>query len=115
MIKKLLQSQEDIEQLLKNDSAQTNWSQEIDWFNKQLKHLQHERLIHLIVTLAVGIASIISFSTTLFHPIVPIFFLDFILISLFTAYIFHYRKLENTTQYWYSILKKIKKKSSPNT
>ena len=75
MIKGLLQSQKDVERMLKDEGLQTNWLQETDWFNKQIQHLQHERLIHLLVTLTVGVAGLISCFYSFVNPIVPIFIL----------------------------------------
>jgi len=112
MIKGLLQSQKDVERMLKDEDLQTNWSQETDWFNKQIQHLQHERLIHLLVTLTVGVAGLISCFYSFVNPIVPIFILDIIFMVLFVSYIFHYRFLENTTQKWYTLLKEMKKKTA---
>lgn len=108
MLKEMLVYQNEIEKLISENSVTTNWIKEYDFFNIQLKNIQHERFIHLLITLSVGIAALVSCLSLSFKFSLPIFFLNLILLPLFGAYIFHYRKLENLTQYWYLLLKKLK-------
>ena len=72
-----------------------------------IKRIQHERLMHLIVTVFVGLAMTISCLATITSGVAYLVLLDVPLIILFSAYIFHYRFLENTTQQWYVIEDKI--------
>lgn len=76
----------------------------------KLLNMQFERLIHLIVTMTVGIATLISCLATIISQNNLLLIVDVVLIVLFFFYILHYRKLENTTQNWYSNLEKIGKK-----
>ncbi|MBU0570015.1 hypothetical protein KKB40_04510, partial [Patescibacteria group bacterium] len=73
--------------------------------------LKHERHMHLLVTLTIGLACLLSSLTTLFFPSVALFIFDFALFCLLIAYLVHYRKLENTTQGWYQIADKLAKKT----
>ena len=92
-------------------------SDKIEWLSVHENHrymislIQHERLIHLLVTIFVGIGMILCVLTTLVTELEYLLLLDIPLLALFTAYIFHYRFLENTTQSWYLISEKIKDRS----
>jgi hypothetical protein len=107
MLSDVLDYQIEIEKLLAANSRKTDWNREYHYFKTQLKNLQHERLIHLLVTMTVGIAALVSYLSLAKNFSLPTFLLCLILLPLFGAYIIHYRKLENTTQYWYQILKKL--------
>lgn len=67
---------------------------------------QHERLIHLIVTLFVGICAIIFFLAMLYFEKLTITIIFIILIIIFIPYIFHYYFLENNIQKLYTLYKK---------
>lgn len=79
----------------------------LDLHERKLRWLQHERLIHLIVTLIITI--VFLFSIWLFislgDPLVLI--LTGTVLVLLTAYIHHYFLLENTVQQWYSLYDRI--------
>jgi len=109
MLKEMLVYQKYIEKLIAENSSKTNWGKEYNFFKIQLKNFQHERLIHLLVTLTVGMATMISSLFLSINFSWSTLCLNIVLLPLFGAYIFHYRKLENVTQYWYLILKKLKK------
>lgn len=94
--------QREIERLLEISSFKVNWKKEYQFFQLQLKNLQHERLVHLLVMLTTGLAAIVSVTINVY--------LSLILLPLFGAYIWHYYKLENTTQSWYHLLERIKLK-----
>jgi len=104
--------QKGLETLLRDNSSDTDWQKELEFFNTKLLHLQLERLIHLLVTLTVGFAALISCYVSMFNQIFPLFILDGILTMLFIAYIFHYRKLENTTQSLYPLMDTLKRKAT---
>ena len=110
MLENMIAYQRKIEQLIKGNSNDTDWQEESNYFQIKLEYLQHERLIHLLVTLTVGLACLISCLFSLSYYLVPLFILDSILMFLFLAYIIHYRKLENTTQSCYQTLDKIQQK-----
>ena len=80
-----------------------------DYHNTILSFLQHERLIHLLVTLFMGIAVLIFFCIAMlvgsFSP-----YLLAITAVLFFAYLIHYFRLENRTQRWYTLSNIIYKK-----
>lgn len=69
----------------------------------QIKFLQHERLVHLLVMLFVIICALIFMALFLLLDIF-LFLVVFILLLVLTIfYILHYYKLENTVIEWYYI------------
>lgn len=74
---------------------------------RQLQFLQHERLVHLIVTMAVMLLVGVVGIACILHPlclsIELILVILVILVILELFYLRHYYFLENTTQYWYRL------------
>ena len=73
---------------------------------QHIAYLQHERLVHLLVMLTVGLATLLTF---LFMLLTEQMFLALpasMLTGLFVPYLFYYRKLENTVQSWYKLADK---------
>lgn len=97
-----------IQKLLSSKPSGTNWKEVFEVHKYMLKMIRHERLIHLLVTIFVGIVMSMSFFVTILSGKLYILFLDVPLFMLFTGYIFHYRFLENTTQNWYKLTGVIK-------
>lgn len=91
----------EVKEILKNSSGVNSWKEILYYHQIMIKRIQHERLIHLIVTVFVGVCLIITFFATIITLNVYLGVLSLILLTLFIAYIFHYRYLENTTQSWY--------------
>ena len=74
--------------------------------------IQHERLIHLIVTFMTVVAFLISLLCCF---IIKDFFEYMVIVSLIlfilvVAYLKHYFFLENHTQYWYVLLDRLQSK-----
>lgn len=101
-----------IKKLLLDKPEGTNWEEILDHHKLMIARIQHERLIHLLVTIFVGVVLMSSFFVTLFIPTTWLLLLNAIVAVLFVAYIFHYRFLENTTQNWYSLEDKIEDQNS---
>ncbi len=68
----------------------------------QIEQFQHERLIHLIVTVFVGIVAILFFLFGMFLQNIGILLVFISLVCLFIPYILHYYLLENNVQKLYS-------------
>ncbi|RHV71016.1 MULTISPECIES: hypothetical protein [Clostridia] len=68
--------------------------------------VQHERLVHLIVTFGTGIGYVLSIILywQIPHPLCGTLFLG--LSILFACYVLYYCKLENMLRRWYLIQKK---------
>jgi len=77
---------------------------------QMISHMQHERLIHLLVTLAFGICLLIAVAMTLVMPGILIYLLAGLLLVLFVPYVSHYFFLENTVQRWYRLADEIDEK-----
>ncbi len=80
-------------------------SKEIELINFKIRNFQHERLIHLLVTLFYAIFAILFIFLSVILPyfLIPCFIC---LIFLF-FYVKHYFFLENTVQYLYTLYDKI--------
>jgi cell division protein FtsW (lipid II flippase) len=76
--------------------------------DKQIAWLQHERLAHLLTMLFVFLFFILALAFTLFRFSWPALILTGMLLILSLAYLFHYYRLENTVQRWYSISSRIR-------
>ena len=66
-----------------------------------IKFFQHERLVHLIVTVFVGIICVLFLGFGLITENLYLIILFFLTFILFIPYIFHYYYLENGTQSLY--------------
>ena len=103
MKKIIKQHNKDIEQWLENP--------EDERFKKRhlrcIKCLQHERLVHLLITLFFALATLILFLAVIFMPFKPCVTVLFAIFLVMTGfYIWHYYFLENTVQNWYKVMKK---------
>jgi hypothetical protein len=78
-------------------------SEIIKYHDRQIKWLQHERLVHLLVMLFVMLIYTVVTIFLVFFPSIGVLLLWFGLTPLLIAYIMHYFKLENTVQKWYRI------------
>lgn len=74
----------------------------------KISFFQHERIVHFLVTMLVGLITVILLVVNLFIENIFILILFFIFICLLIPYIFHYYFLENKVQYLYKLYDKIK-------
>lgn len=75
----------------------------------KISFFQHERLIHLLVTLAYALLALISFAISTFSPMFV--FIGLILILFLIPYVMHYFHLENGVQYLYKQYDELRRKS----
>lgn len=75
----------------------------------RMRDFQHERLIHLLVTILVGLCTVILSGVTILSHEVILLPVIGILFLLTLAYLLHYRKLENGVQSLYTITQKVGK------
>lgn len=73
----------------------------------QISFFQHERLIHLIVTITFALLAVIAFGICAIAPSVPFFGLEILLLVLLIPYIRHYYILENSVQTMYRCYDKL--------
>ncbi len=90
-----------IDLLLETDSPETDWEEEIRKHLIQVGFFQHERLIHLMVTLTFALLAVGTLLVELVTKFMPLLGVFFLLMILLVPYIKHYFLLENKTQYMY--------------
>ncbi|MBO5376048.1 MAG: hypothetical protein J6A52_04275 [Bacilli bacterium] len=113
MKKSILDYVLEVENILKNKKID-NIDDVIENHLIKISFYQHERLIHLIVTVLFAILSIISFLYTINFPSIGLMILTFMFLLLLIPYIMHYYLLENNVQklyIYYDKMKKIKDKN----
>lgn len=77
----------------------------------QIGFFQHERLIHLIVTVTFALLAVVTFGICAVAPSVPFFGLECLLLVLLIPYIRHYYILENSVQTMYRCYDKLCKEA----
>jgi len=76
---------------------------------RRIEYMQHERLVHLLVTLTVAVLMVMSLILMVIHTKPEVLVLLVLLLVLLIPYIFHYFFLENTVQEWYKLMDEIEK------
>jgi Na+/alanine symporter len=107
MFKYLKRHEKFIEDMLKEDC---NWTLLSEYHKAQIEFLQHERLIHLIVTLAFGLFLLITVLFIAAFHILLLLPLAGLLFIMFIPYIIHYYHLENGVQRLYNQYNKIEER-----
>ena len=111
MKKRILEYRKRIDGLLASDEDR-DWEEILKEHLVQIGFFQHERLVHLLVTLSFAIMTVISVSVVVISGYFPFLAVTFVLLILLIPYISHYYLLENEVQKMYAqydeILKKIK-------
>jgi hypothetical protein len=74
------------------------------WHLQKLAWLQHERLIHLLVTIATGLLLLFTVGMGCYtHWCLEVWPFLLIFFSLLAAYLWHYYRLENRVLHWYKL------------
>lgn len=78
---------------------------------EKLRWIQHERLVHLIVTVMVVFAELFVVFLVIVHPETnPLAAVVMLVLAVLLAfYFYHYFFLENTVQRWYKIVDELRK------
>lgn len=114
MEKRILDYRKRIDELLAKGNS--NWSKLLEEHLTQIGFFQHERLVHLIVTITFAILEMLSILGTLIiasmgNDIIAMLVLTAFFLVLLIPYIKHYYILENEVQKMYrqydEILKKL--------
>ena len=117
MEKRILAYRKRIEDLLKKEDV--NWAKVLEEHLTQVAFFQHERLIHLIVTVLFAILEIMSILGTVILAAmdkgnIALSIMTVLLLVLLIPYIRHYYILENEVQKMYGqydeLLKKMNKR-----
>jgi cobalamin biosynthesis protein CobD/CbiB len=99
-----------IEEILKGNDKKTNWEKVLENHRIQIGFFQHERLIHLLVTLTFGIVFCIFMVAILVYQIQVLMVANFLVTIMLLGYLFHYFGLENGVQKLYKLDKEIQEK-----
>ncbi|MBQ4537789.1 MAG: hypothetical protein II994_09280 [Lachnospiraceae bacterium] len=100
MEKRILTYRKYIDELL-HDNKERDWEKLMEEHLVQVGFFQHERLIHLIVTVLFALMEVLAVCTTVavFNPFLGI--LDVLIMVLLIPYVRHYYILENEVQKMY--------------
>ncbi len=79
----------------------------LEYHLRQIEFFQHERLIHLIVTLLFALATVMTIIATAVTNSISFAILTLMLLCLLIPYIAHYFFLENQVQYMYDDYNKL--------
>ena len=90
-----------IDNLLNENTTDTDYDDLISKHLVQIEFFMHERLIHLIVTVLFALGTFMTIFTYLFLNNVGLLLLALLLIVLLIPYIAHYYLLENGVQKMY--------------
>lgn len=101
MKNRILSYRKRIDQLLVQSGEEIDWEETLEEHLVQIAFFQHERLVHLIVTVTFAILEIISMAMLLLNFSWGILGLVFLVMVLLVPYISHYYLLENETQKMY--------------
>lgn len=101
MKKRILEYIKRIDRLLEEPEKTGGWDNILAEHLQQIAFFQHERLIHLIVTMTFAIMTIISVGIALITQIATVFLLTGVFLILLIPYIMHYYLLENNVQKMY--------------
>lgn len=110
MKKRILDYRNRIDRLLVSNDEETDWNAVMEEHLIQIGFFQHERLIHLLVTMLFSIITFICVAVYIITGAVYVLALIGILLVLLVPYIMHYYLLENETQKMYEQYDKILKR-----
>lgn len=97
-----------VQEMLAKDLQPEALKDLLDYHDKQIQWMQHERIVHLITMLFVCLFTLLSLGFAVLAPALPAIALCVLLMLLTLAYIIHYYRLENNVQRWYDLSNKIK-------
>ena len=88
-----------------------DWAGLAHFHRTQIEYVQHERLVHLLVTLFFGLCTLLTLLFLVLHPQVPMGVLLLLLLVLLVPYLAHYYRLENGVQRWYHLANEIESRA----
>ncbi|MBR3312510.1 MAG: hypothetical protein IKG18_00070 [Atopobiaceae bacterium] len=91
-----------IDALLADQPPDTDWERITQEHLVQIGFFQHERLIHLLVTLAFALMELATAIVTILSPSIAPAALMALFLVLLVPYVVHYYHLENGTQRLYA-------------
>ncbi len=109
MEKRILNYRKYIDELL--EKGCDNWQEVLNDHLVQIGFFQHERFVHLLVTVLFALMEIISMAATVATENMGLLVLDVMILVLLIPYIRHYYILENEVQKMYFQYDRIREKA----
>ena len=109
MIEYMKRHERYVQEMLEKNLQPEALKELLEYHDKQIQWMQHERTIHLIVMLFVCLFTLLCLGFTVITPSLPCILLCAFLMILTLAYVIHYYRLENGVQRWYDLSDKIKR------
>ncbi len=100
-----------IKNALASNEEGIDWKNLQEFHHRQIDFIQHERLVHLLVTLFFGLFSLVSILAIIVYGLLELLPLTILFLVLLIPYIFHYFRLENGIQRWYGLYNQISVRS----
>jgi hypothetical protein len=108
MIEYMKKHERYVKEMLEKNLDKEMLKELLDYHDKQIQWIHHERMAHLITMLFVCLFALLALGFTVFVPSLPSILLSVMLIILSLAYVIHYYRLENDVQKWYDLSNRIK-------
>ena len=86
------------------------WDRILEIHERMIARMQHERLIHLIVTMFIALFALLSVGFAVVTHWLHAFALCLVLLGLVSAYLIHYFRLENGVQRWYHLADELRQR-----
>lgn len=102
MKKRIIEYRKRIDALLAQPASPADWNKILEEHLIQISFFQHERLIHLIVTVLFALLTFMALAIFFIAEYTPILALVLLLLVLLVPYIGHYYTLENEVQKMYA-------------
>mgnify|MGYP000016501734 FL=1 len=94
----------------KRKRSPQEWERILEEHLTQIGFFQHERLIHLIVTVTFALMTLVSMIASVTTGMPLLLILSLLFLVLLVPYIFHYYTLENEVQKMYAQYDEIRKR-----
>ena len=100
-----------IEELLERDAQDTDWKAVLEDHLIKISQFQHERFIHLIVTVTFALLTMLAFGYVYIFDNICFLLAAILFLVLLIPYIAYYYMLENNTQAMYELYDELVKKT----
>jgi hypothetical protein len=111
MYRYLKQHEALVESMLARGAEHQDWAGLARFHRTQIGYMQHERLIHLLVTLAFGLFGLLTLLASVAFPRTELTLLLLLFLALLLPYVAHYFRLENGVQRWYRLANEIERRA----
>lgn len=111
MYEYLKRHEEFIKTTLSSNQSSFDWNELEEFHSNQIRFLQHERLVHLLVTLFFSLFLLATVFFVIWSNKYEAILLGAFLLMLVGPYTAHYYRLENGVQRWYHLANLIRARS----